>query len=256
LGYSFLDLSADLALSRALGDFRYKKNRSLPPEKQIITADPDVSVHDITEEDEFLVIACDGSFVPLFILSSGINLTATVDIGIWDCLSSQQVLNFVRLKISQGKELAELSEMICDHCLAPDTSHGPGMGTDNMTFLVVAILGGRTKEEWQSWITDRVKGNYGYATPTASPQLYAENRLRSFKARQEARAEREAKEVREAVGAARVKRQASEETLKPNVQESDEEMDRARTPTIPDSDDSAGDLSISSFGMVHDIESK
>jgi protein phosphatase PTC2/3 len=56
---------ADLALSRALGDFRYKKNTSLPPEKQIITADPDVSVHDITEEDEFLVIACDGSFVPV-----------------------------------------------------------------------------------------------------------------------------------------------------------------------------------------------
>ena len=134
--------------------------------------------------------------------------------------------------------------MICDHCLAPDTSNGPGIGTDNMTFLVVAILGGRTKEEWYSWITDRVKRDYGYKTPTAHPQLYAENRLRSFKARQEARAEMEAKEVREAAEAARLKRQASEadERLKSNVQESDEEMDRARTPTIPDSDDSAGDL--------------
>jgi hypothetical protein len=49
-----------LALSRALGDFDFKKNRSLIPEKQIITADPDVIVHDITGEDEFLVIACDG----------------------------------------------------------------------------------------------------------------------------------------------------------------------------------------------------
>lgn len=69
--------------------------------------------------------------------------------------------------------------------LLPDTSHGAGIGTDNMTFLVVAILGGRTKEEWY----DRVKQNYGYETPTAHPGLYAE-----IKAREEARAEREAME--------------------------------------------------------------
>lgn len=30
------------------------------PEKQIITADPDVTIHEISEEDEFLVLACDG----------------------------------------------------------------------------------------------------------------------------------------------------------------------------------------------------
>jgi protein phosphatase 2C family protein 2/3 len=49
-------------MSRALGDFQFKGNALLTPEKQIVTADPDVSVHDITEEDEFLVIACDGSY--------------------------------------------------------------------------------------------------------------------------------------------------------------------------------------------------
>jgi hypothetical protein len=49
-------------MSRSLGDFHYKKNSSLPAEQQIVTADPDVIVHDITEEDEFLVIACDGWF--------------------------------------------------------------------------------------------------------------------------------------------------------------------------------------------------
>jgi protein phosphatase 2C family protein 2/3 len=54
-----------LALSRALGDFEFKKNYALPPERQIITADPDVTVHEITEDDEFLVIACDGeSYMP------------------------------------------------------------------------------------------------------------------------------------------------------------------------------------------------
>jgi protein phosphatase PTC2/3 len=50
-----------LALSRAIGDFEFKKNYSLSAEKQVITADPDIISHDITEEDEFLVLACDGA---------------------------------------------------------------------------------------------------------------------------------------------------------------------------------------------------
>jgi serine/threonine protein phosphatase PrpC len=54
--------SGNLALSRALGDFEYKKNADLPPEQQIITADPDIITHELTDEDEFAVIACDGEF--------------------------------------------------------------------------------------------------------------------------------------------------------------------------------------------------
>jgi protein phosphatase 2C family protein 2/3 len=43
-----------------LGDFVLKRNKDLPAEEQIITADPDITCRDISEEDEFLVIACDG----------------------------------------------------------------------------------------------------------------------------------------------------------------------------------------------------
>ncbi|KAF5369449.1 hypothetical protein D9758_002670 [Tetrapyrgos nigripes] len=165
-GYvEFGRVNGNLALSRAIGDFEFKKNYSLSPEKQIITADPDIEIHDIDDEDEFLVLACD---------------------GIWDCLSSQQVVDFVRLQVSEGKELSEIGEMMCEHCLAPDTSSGAGIGCDNMTVLVVAILHGRTKEEWYAWITDRVKNQYGYPTPPTVPQLYAQSRLMSFKARREA----------------------------------------------------------------------
>jgi hypothetical protein len=53
--------SGNLALSRALGDFEFKKNLSIGPEAQMITANPDVTTHEITEEDEFLVLACDGA---------------------------------------------------------------------------------------------------------------------------------------------------------------------------------------------------
>lgn len=51
----------NLALSRAIGDFEFKKNYALAPERQIITADPDIIMHELTSEDEFLVLACDGA---------------------------------------------------------------------------------------------------------------------------------------------------------------------------------------------------
>lgn len=101
------------------------------------------------------------------------------------------MIDFVRLKVSEGKELTEIGEMMCEHCLAPDTSSGAGIGCDNMTVLIVALLNGRTKEEWYSWVTDRVKQNYGYETPKTLPQIYAQSRLMAFKARREAQEDRD-----------------------------------------------------------------
>ncbi|KAG6814255.1 hypothetical protein H0H92_015370 [Tricholoma furcatifolium] len=158
-------VNGNLALSRALGDFEFKKNYSLGPEKQIITADPDVTVHEISDEDEFFVIACD---------------------GIWDCLTSQQVVDFVRRGVAQGTELSEICENMCEHCLAPDTTSGAGIGCDNMTVIIIAILNGRTKEQWYQWVAERVDSDYGYPTPTNPPQIYSQSRLNSFRARREA----------------------------------------------------------------------
>ena len=53
-------VNGNLALSRAIGDFEFKKSAELSPEQQIVTAYPDVIAHTITDDDEFLVIACDG----------------------------------------------------------------------------------------------------------------------------------------------------------------------------------------------------
>ena len=50
----------NLSLARALGDFEYKKNTNVSAEEQIITANPEIVEHKITEDDEFLIIACDG----------------------------------------------------------------------------------------------------------------------------------------------------------------------------------------------------
>lgn len=149
-------VNGNLALSRAIGDFEFKQNYAIQPEQQIVTSDPEITEHDLGDEDEFLVLACD---------------------GIWDCLSSQQVIDVVRRLIAEKKDLGTICEIVMDKCLAPDSDIGAGIGCDNMTMMVVAILGGRTKEEWYDWVADRVERKWGYETPEELPQLYSEARI-------------------------------------------------------------------------------
>jgi protein phosphatase PTC2/3 len=52
-------VNSSLALSRAIGDFWFKETK-LPPKKQMVTAFPDVQVHEMSDDDEFLILACDG----------------------------------------------------------------------------------------------------------------------------------------------------------------------------------------------------
>lgn len=54
-------VNGNLALSRAIGDFEFKKSADLAPEQQIVTAFPDVVTHEVSADDEFLVLACDGT---------------------------------------------------------------------------------------------------------------------------------------------------------------------------------------------------
>ncbi|KAJ5893831.1 hypothetical protein N7495_005522 [Penicillium taxi] len=127
-------VNGNLALSRAIGDFEFKKSPELSPEQQIVTAYPDVTIHDVTEDDEFLVIACD---------------------GIWDCQSSQAVVEFVRRGIAAKQELYRISENMMDNCLASNSETG-GVGCDNMTMTIIALLNGQSKEDWYNKIAERV----------------------------------------------------------------------------------------------------
>ncbi|CAJ0962649.1 unnamed protein product, partial [Mesorhabditis belari] len=86
-----------LNLSRALGDHFYKKIQTLTP------------------EDEFLVVACD---------------------GIWNSMSSQEVVDFIKERLEQKKPLKDIVEELCDSCLA-ENSGGDGTGCDNMTCIIV-----------------------------------------------------------------------------------------------------------------------
>ena len=49
-----------LGLSRALGDFEYKSNKTLKPKEQAVTAFPEIQTSAMTADTEFLILACDG----------------------------------------------------------------------------------------------------------------------------------------------------------------------------------------------------
>lgn len=127
-------VNGNLALSRGIGDFIFKKNAELPAEEQIVTCYPDVIAHNIDlERDEFVILACD---------------------GIWDCLSSQSCVECVRRGIYERKPLTQICEEIMDLCCAP-TSDGSGIGCDNMSILVVALLDYTKNETLEQWY-DRI----------------------------------------------------------------------------------------------------
>ncbi|XP_077991842.1 protein phosphatase 1G-like [Glandiceps talaboti] len=113
-------VNGGLNLSRAIGDHCYKQNEALSAEEQMITAYPDIQTITLNPDDEFMVVACD---------------------GIWNVLSSQEVIDFVQTRLAHsesGKEvsLSSICEEMFDHCLAPDTK-GDGTGCDNMTCMIV-----------------------------------------------------------------------------------------------------------------------
>eukprot|EP00475_Leptophrys_vorax_P044197 TRINITY_DN8763_c0_g1_i1.p1 TRINITY_DN8763_c0_g1~~TRINITY_DN8763_c0_g1_i1.p1 ORF type:complete len:385 (-),score=85.48 TRINITY_DN8763_c0_g1_i1:126-1280(-) len=86
-------VDGNLALSRAIGDFVYKRNESLPAEQQKVIPTPDITRITV-KKDDWLLIACDGIFEQ------------------WD---SKDVASHVseRLQFSSGNPVA-VCEELCD----------------------------------------------------------------------------------------------------------------------------------------------
>ncbi|CAL2233528.1 unnamed protein product [Prunus armeniaca] len=101
-------VNGSLNLARAIGDMEFKQNKFLPAEKQIV---------ELCDDDEFIVLACD---------------------GIWDCMSSQQVVDYVHEQLVSESKLSVVCERVLDRCLAPTTAGGEGC--DNMTMIIVQFV--------------------------------------------------------------------------------------------------------------------
>jgi len=108
----------NLNISRGIGDSEYKVNKKLKPEDQIISNFPDVKIENLSDDIDFVVIACD---------------------GIWDCKTNQEVCDFFeeKLKKEPEKKISKFIEELFDEILAPDVYTDTGVGCDNMSCIVI-----------------------------------------------------------------------------------------------------------------------
>ncbi|KAL2464228.1 putative protein phosphatase 2C 13 [Forsythia ovata] len=101
-------LNGELAVTRALGDWYMK----LPlGSASPLTAEPDVSQTLLTEDDEFLIIGCD---------------------GIWDVMSNQDAVSLVRRELRHTNDPQQCAQELVNYALMQETS-------DNLTAIVVCF---------------------------------------------------------------------------------------------------------------------
>lgn len=110
-------INGNLNLSRAIGDLEYKKDDKIGVHEQLIVAVPEVKKRTLSADDEFVVLGCD---------------------GIWECMSNQEIVDFVSKRIKdKDKLLSKIVEELLDTILASDTA--TGIGCDNMTCMIVTL---------------------------------------------------------------------------------------------------------------------
>ena len=108
----------NLNLSRGLGDSEYKVDNKLKPEQQILSNFPEIKTDNLTNDIDFIVIACD---------------------GIWDCKTNQEVCDFFMDKFNKDRDgkISKFIEDLYDEILAPDVYTDTGVGCDNMSCIVI-----------------------------------------------------------------------------------------------------------------------
>jgi len=108
-----------LNLSRAFGDFHYKNRLDLGPEAQKVSIIPDVTSFDITEEDEFLLLGCD---------------------GVYELHDWQQAVDVARDGMKAGHQLTRVCEDLVDASCSPNLMETGGAGGDNVSAMIVRLV--------------------------------------------------------------------------------------------------------------------
>lgn len=109
-----------LAMSRSFGDYFLKQNKEIPFEEQAVIAIPDVITIDRSNQDAFIILACD---------------------GIWDVMTNQEVVDFVGVKLGYTaygrpvggvttKHIADACDALLEECIQRNA-------TDNLSALII-----------------------------------------------------------------------------------------------------------------------
>ncbi|KAE8892733.1 hypothetical protein PF003_g23217 [Phytophthora fragariae] len=103
-----------LGVSRAFGDIDFKTARGEFKSRfngDLVSATPDLVMHEIKSQDEFMVLGCD---------------------GLYDVMEPQDVVNFVRTKLSLHGNVQHATEELVSHAIALGS-------TDNVSAIIVCF---------------------------------------------------------------------------------------------------------------------
>lgn len=122
-------VNGKLAVSRALGDFTYKKTSSgngklmgAIAQDSIVISEPEISDFEVTEEDEFLIVACD---------------------GLWDVMTSETAVGFVLEGLKAGQAIQQIADSLV-HTAIHDLD-----STDNVSAIIIQFYA-HTKDDESS----------------------------------------------------------------------------------------------------------
>jgi len=105
-------INATHAVSRALGDFELKNNINIDMREQAVSNEPELQRVDVTSEDLFLVLACDGLF---------------------DVMKNQEVVEWVYERLaSTSDSLDAVAKKLANHAVDIGS-------TDNVSVLIVTL---------------------------------------------------------------------------------------------------------------------
>ncbi|KAG9129314.1 hypothetical protein Leryth_015688 [Lithospermum erythrorhizon] len=110
-------LNGELGVTRALGDWflKYPNGEKSSP----LISEPDVFEFMLSDDDEFLIIACD---------------------GLWDVLSNQEAVNIVRKEMKMHGDPRRCAQELVYQAMRRDSA-------DNVTVIVVSLTSSYDQEE-------------------------------------------------------------------------------------------------------------
>jgi serine/threonine protein phosphatase PrpC len=104
-----------LNLSRSIGDFDFKLDKKLKNDQQLIISTPEVKIEKISEETDFIVIACD---------------------GLWEVWESQKVVDFIYSRMTPSCKLSQIIDDMFEKIISIDANTNK-LGCDNMSCIIV-----------------------------------------------------------------------------------------------------------------------